>query len=109
MTRVSRNRALWQMHDLYLSDDLAQPPDAGFSAPGLLRVLRREGRLEGVIGVSFALSKLRTALAVQPFYVVAKGAISTLPCGFCLDRLRVDSFDASWGATFTLTWLVSGP
>jgi hypothetical protein len=98
-----------QKHDLYLPLDLAQPPDAGFAAPGLLRMFRHEGRLEGVIGFSFALSKLRTALAVQPFYVVANGAVSTQPCGFCFDQLRVDSLDASWGAAFTLTWLVSGP
>jgi len=45
---------------------------------------------------------------VQPFYVVAQGAVSTLPCAFC-DRLRVDSLDASWGAAFTLTVLASGP
>jgi hypothetical protein len=58
--------------------------------------------LEGVIGFSFALLKARIALAVQPFYVVAQGVISTLPCAFC-EPLRVDSLDASWGAAFTLT------
>jgi hypothetical protein len=97
-----------QKHDLNLPKDLAQPPDAGFAPPALLRALRREGRLEGVIGFSFALSRARIALAVQPFYVVAQGVVSTLPCAFC-DPLHVDSLDASWGAAFTLTLLASGP
>jgi hypothetical protein len=97
-----------QKHDLNLPKDLAHPPDAGFAPPSLLRALRREGRLEGVIGFSFALSGGRIALAVQPFYVVAHGAVSTLPCAFC-ELLRVDSLDASWGAVFTLTLLASGP
>jgi hypothetical protein len=97
-----------QKHDLNLPKELAHPPDAGFAPPSLLRVLRREGRIEGVIGFSLARSSARFAFAVQPFYVVAQGAVSTLPCAYC-KSLHVDSFDASWGAVFTLTLLASGP
>jgi len=90
-----------QKHDLFMPNDLAQPTDAGFVGPALLRVFRAEGRLEGVLGFSFPLWRTRLALATQPFYVVAQGALSTVSCGSCLDALRVDSFDAQWGATFT--------
>jgi hypothetical protein len=96
-----------QAHDLVMPDELAHGPDAGFAAPVVLRALRREGRLEGVIGLSFPVWGGRIALAVQPFYVVAQGAVSTTPCGYCFDQLRVDSLDASWGAAFTLAVLGS--
>ena len=99
-----------QEHHLYLPDSLAHPSDFGFPPPALLRTFRREVRLEGVIGSSFAMgSSSRIALAVQPFYVVAQGAVSTMPCGYCFDQLRVDSLDASWGVVFTFTWVVSAP
>jgi hypothetical protein len=98
-----------QKHDLFMPKDLVDPIPDGFVGPPLLRVLRAEGRVEGVLGFSFPLWRTRLALAAQPFYVVAQGTLSTVPCGSCLAGLRVDSFDAQWGATFTLTWLVSAP
>jgi len=97
-----------QKHDLNLPRELAHPPDAGFAPASLLRAVRMEGRIEGVIGFSLERSSGRFAFAVQPFYVVAQGAVSTLPCVYC-DVVHIDSLDASWGAVFTLTLLASGP
>jgi hypothetical protein len=95
-----------QNYDLSLPASLAQPPDVA-PVPALLRLLRREGRLEGVLGLSYAIGDGRIGLAVQPFYVVARGAVSTRRCGYCFDELRTDSLDASWGAAFTVTLLGS--
>jgi hypothetical protein len=98
-----------QKHDLYRPEGpLAHYSDLQLG-PLLMRTSRREGRIEGVIGVSFPLGSSRIALTVQPFYVVAQGAVSTMECKDCGDGLHVDSLDASWGAAFTLTWLVSAP
>src|SRR5262249_24504881 len=84
-----------QKHDLYRPEGpLAHYSDLQWG-PLLLRTSRREGRLEGVVGVSFPLGRSRIALAVQPFYVVAQGAVSTMECKDCSDGLHVDSLDAS--------------
>jgi hypothetical protein len=91
-----------QKHDVYLPRSFE-----GDDAP-LVRALRVEGRLEGVVGLSYLVQNGAIALAVQPFYVLAHGRVFTGgQCGWCSTRLHVDSVDAPWGAVFTLTLLGS--
>ncbi|TMQ18627.1 MAG: hypothetical protein E6J90_19775 [Deltaproteobacteria bacterium] len=91
-----------QKHDVNLPRSFE-----GDDAP-LVRALRVEGRLEGVVGLSYFVQNGAIALAVQPFYVLAHGRVFTSDqCGWCSTRLHVDSVDAPWGAVFTLTLLGS--
>ena len=98
-----------QQHTVSLPDGpLAHASDAGLGGgPNLLRAERREARLEGALGFAIRFGTTQIALAVQPFYVVAQGDITTLSCGVCSDALRVDSLHAPWGAVFTISVLVS--
>lgn len=94
-----------QKHDIDLPRDVrANDPDF---RPSLVSAARAEARIEGVVGLSLAFGVSRIALAAQPFYVIAHGAPSTIRCNDCVEGLRVDSLEASWGAALTLTWLAS--
>jgi hypothetical protein len=93
-------------HDIYLPEGPLATYGVDQDAPVLLRALRQEARIEGVVGFAIDVRKLRFALAAQPFYVVAEGNVSTADCAGCVDGLRVDSLDASWGAVFTFALLL---
>jgi hypothetical protein len=72
--------------------------------PVALHVARRETRIEGLIGVSVRVRRLTLALAVQPFYTLAAGRAVAAYCdNSCEDGLRLESFEATWGAAFTAT------
>jgi hypothetical protein len=96
-----------RIHDLYIPDG----PLGGAHewVASYLRAARIEGRVEGVVGISVPVRQHRFALAAQPFYVAAKGAVSAVACNACGEQLRVDALDAPWGVAFTLTWLASTP
>jgi hypothetical protein len=97
-----------QKHDLVLSEEIA--PDAAHSwRPLVVGASRREARLEGVVGIAIPLGISRIVVTMQPFRVIADGAVSTIDCTDCMQGFRVESLDAPWGAAFTLTLLVSVP
>jgi hypothetical protein len=93
-------------HDIYRPEGPLATYGVDQTAPVLLRALRQEARIEGVVGFAIDIRKLRFALAAQPFYVVAEGDVSTAYCAGCVEGLRVDSLDAAWGAVFTFALLL---
>jgi hypothetical protein len=96
-----------RIHELYIPEGPLGGAWEWFAS--YLRAARVEGRVEGIVGISVPVRLQRFALAAQPFYVAAKGAVSTLGCNGCNEQLHVDTLDAPWGVAFTLTWVASVP
>ncbi len=72
--------------------------------PVELVIAREETRIEGLVGVSLHRGRTTVALAGQPFYTLASGRAEVADCWTgCADGLRLDSFEARWGAAVTAT------
>jgi hypothetical protein len=73
---------------------------------GNLQIVRKETRVEGLLGIAFPLFwRLRAFVTLEPFAIVDHGGLGG-ECDFCVKDLTVTAFEASWGLAFQFGWVM---
>lgn len=90
-------------HEILLPSSYAETlAGPGIPHAPVADVVRREIRLEGTIGVTWAREHVGCTLAVAPWILVAAAAPSSLRCIDCNGPETVTQFSQSWGLALLL-------
>lgn len=104
MLGTSASHGAWR-YRLVLPQPLIRNETDSFLG-GDLQIVRKETRVEGLIGIAFPLFwRMRAFVTLEPFAIVDHGGLGG-ECELCVKDLVVTSFEASWGLAFQFGWVL---